>query len=271
MALLAGLVETSRRVAQTPGRNAKIAELAACLRDLSLAEIAIGAAYLAGETRQGRSGIGYALLRDATPHDAPGDPSLTLVDVDDALARIAATSGAGAKAARTAILHDLLARATHAERDFLHRLVLGELRQGALESLMIEAVAAATQVPVALVREAAMVAGGVVAIAPTAFGERAPGLARFALALMRPAAPMLAQPANDVAEALRALGTAAFEWKLDGARAGSQGRRRRARLHAQPQRRDRLGPRDRRRAAARASARADPRRRGDRIACERCT
>jgi DNA ligase-1 len=218
MALLAGLVETSRRIAPTAGRNAKIAELAACLRNLAPAEVAIGAAYLAGETRQGRTGIGYALLRAATPDEAPDAPSLTLGDVDAALARIAATSGAGAKATRTGLLRDLLARATHAERDFLYRLVLGELRQGALESLMIEAVAVAAQVPVHLVREAAMVADGVAAIAPAAFGEGEAGLARYALTLMRPAAPMLAQPASDVAEALRTLGSAAFEWKLDGAR-----------------------------------------------------
>ena len=218
MALLAGLVETSRRVAQTSGRNAKIAELAACLRELPRAEIAVAAAYLAGETRQGRTGIGYALLRAATPDDAPDEPSLTLGDVDVALARIAATSGAGAKPARTGILRDLLARATRAERDFLYRLLLGELRQGALESLMIEAVATAAQVPVPLVRDAAMVADGVAAIAPVAFDEGSPGLARFALTLLRPAAPMLAQAASDVAEALRTFGTTAFEWKLDGAR-----------------------------------------------------
>jgi DNA ligase-1 len=218
MALLAELVETSRRVAQTPGRNAKIAELAACVRSLPSAEVPVGVAYLSGETRQGRAGIGYALLRDATPAPAPDASSLTLSDVDASLERIAATSGAGSKAARTTILRELLARATPAERDFLYRLLLGELRQGALESLMIEALAAAAGVPVRLVRDAAMVADGVVAIAPVAMGEGEQGLARFALVSMRPAAPMLAQPAGGVAEALRALGTAAFEWKLDGAR-----------------------------------------------------
>src|SRR2546425_946583 len=143
MTLLAELVATSRRVADTSSRNAKIAELAACLRKLAPAEIEIGVAYLSGETRQGRSGIGYALLRDAHPDASIDAPLLTVADVDAALERVATTAGAGAKSERIRILSDLL---------------------------------------------------------------------------VRPVAPMLAQPADDVAEALRALGNAAFEWKLDGAR-----------------------------------------------------
>ena len=98
------------------------------------------------------------------------------------------------------------------------RLLLGELRQGALESLMIDAVAAAASLPPSAVRQAAMVAHGIVPVALAALTEGANGLRRFALALMQPIAPMLAQPAADVADALRALGTAAFEWKVDGAR-----------------------------------------------------
>ena len=147
MTLLAELVETSRRVAETPSRNAKTAELAACLRKLAPAEIETGVAYLSGETRQGRSGIGYALLRDARPAARAAEPSLTIGDVDSALARIASITGAGSKGERIRILSELFARATDEERDFLVRLLLGELRQGALESLMIDAVAAAASLP----------------------------------------------------------------------------------------------------------------------------
>src|SRR5438552_5725478 len=218
MTLLAELVETSRRVAETPSRNAKTAELAACLRKLAPAEIETGVAYLSGETRQGRSGIGYALLRDARPPAAAGGPPLTVCEVDTALARIAAITGAGSKSERVRILSELFGRATDHERDFLMRLLLGELRQGALESLMIDAVAAAASLPPAAVRQAAMVAHGIIPVAQAVLTDGADGLRRFAVALMQPIAPMLAQPAADVAAALRALGTAAFEWKVDGAR-----------------------------------------------------
>jgi len=218
MTLLAELVETSRRVAETPSRNAKTAALAAFLRTLPPAEIETGVAYLSGETRQGRSGIGYALLRDARPVAAADGPPLTVTEVDTALARMASITGAGSKGERLRILADLFARATDGERDFLARLLLGELRQGALESLMIDAVAAAASLPAPAVRQAAMVAHGIVPVALAALTEGANGLRRFALALMQPIAPMLAQPAADVGEALRVLGTAAFEWKVDGAR-----------------------------------------------------
>jgi DNA ligase-1 len=219
MTTLFELVETSRRVAATPSRNAKVAELAALLRKLDGDEIAAAVSFLSGETPQGRSGIGYALLRDARPAVEPVDaPQLSIGDVDAALTGLAATTGSGSKRARTQRLHDLYARATAAERDFLTRLLVGELRQGALESLMIDAVAAAAGIPAAIVRTAAMVAHGVVSVARPALTDGAAGLAQFALQPMQPLAPMLAQPAGDLAEALGALGTAAVEWKVDGAR-----------------------------------------------------
>ena len=235
MTRFGAIVETSQRVAGTPSRNAKVAELAACLRNLAPVEIPLGVAYLSGETRQGRSGIGYATLRDAhrdvagvslsqvddvgqRGQVAGGAPPLAVVDVDAALERISKTTGPGSKTARTQVLADLLARATPPERDFLVRLLAGELRQGALESLMIDAVAAAASLPAANVRQAAMVANGIASVAHAALTEGASGLRQFALVLMQPIAPMLAQPANGVGDALRAFGTAALEWKVDGAR-----------------------------------------------------
>jgi DNA ligase-1 len=218
MTLLAAVAATSRRVAETPGRNAKIAALAQTLRALAPPEIPVAVAWLAGEMRQGKSGIGYALLRDALQSQPSARPSLSIEDVDAALGAIAKSAGAGSKARRTQMLGDLLARATDDERDFLFRLLTGELRQGALESLMIDAVAAAAALPSATVREAAMVAHGIASVALEAITRGHEGLRRYALAPMQPVAPMLAQPASDVGEALAAFGTAAFEWKLDGAR-----------------------------------------------------
>jgi DNA ligase I, ATP-dependent (dnl1) len=213
------LVATSRRVSQTTSRNAKTAELAACLSRLSPDEIETSVAYLSGETRQGRSGIGGALLQDARRAGAATGVSLTILEVDAALERIARTSGPGSKSERTRLLGALLDRATDDERDFLFRLLIGELRQGALESLMIEAVAVAASLPVGAVRQAAMLADGVAAIAHAGLTLGAAGLRPFALVPMQPLAPMLAQPASDIGDAMRMIGgTNAFEWKIDGAR-----------------------------------------------------
>jgi DNA ligase-1 len=218
MTQLAEAAATSRIVADTPSRNAKIDAIAQMLRRLTPAEIPIVVAWLSGETRQGRSGIGYALLEASARDAAAGEPTLSILDVDAALDAISAVAGTGSKARRTALLSALFAQATPGERDFLFRLLTGELRQGALESLMTDAVAEASGLPAASVREAAMVAHGIASVAHAAMTEGAAGLRRYALAPMQPIAPMLAQPASDVMEALRAFGTAAFEWKLDGAR-----------------------------------------------------
>lgn len=214
---LAAVVDASTRVAQTSGRLAKRDAIAACLRGASPDEVEIAVAYLAGEIRQGRIGIGYATL--AAQRGTPAaQPTLALGEVDAALARIATTSGKGSAAARAGLLRELFDRATADEQDFLIRLLVGELRQGALEGVMIEAIASASGVPVADVRRAAMVAGNLRVVARAALSEGAQGLVPFAVALHRPVQPMLASPAEDIADAMARLGTAALEWKVDGAR-----------------------------------------------------
>jgi DNA ligase-1 len=173
---------------------------------------------LAGVTRQGRSGIGWATIRDAQPGANAESPELTLTDVDAILDQIARASGRGAIAERTRLLSALFARATAREQEFLARFMLGELRQGALEGVMIEAVAAAADLPAESVRRAAMIAGGIPAVAASALTEGAAGLSRYAIALFQPLAPMLAQPADDITDAMARIPMAALEWKLDGAR-----------------------------------------------------
>jgi DNA ligase-1 len=116
------------------------------------------------------------------------------------------------------LLSDLLGRATDVEQQFLVRLLFGELRQGALEGVMLEAIAQASQLALSDVRRGAMLAGGLGPVARAALLDGSAGLRRFSLQLFRPLLPMLAQPALDVDQALEQLGTAAFEWKLDGAR-----------------------------------------------------
>ncbi|MGZ8228888.1 MAG: ATP-dependent DNA ligase [Burkholderiales bacterium] len=217
MTPLAHVTAASERVSRTASRLEKIRELAACLRDVEPDEIAIAIAYLSGETCQGKLGVSYASLQDSARAPSAA-PTLALSDVDHAFSAISAIKGKGASGRRTEALRTLLARATAEEQDFLARLIVGELRQGALRGIMVEAIAAAAQVPVADVRRAAMSAGGLGEVARAALAEGLEGLARFTIRLMQPVLPMLSQSADSVEEALDRLGTAAFEWKLDGAR-----------------------------------------------------
>ncbi|TMH71045.1 MAG: ATP-dependent DNA ligase, partial [Betaproteobacteria bacterium] len=162
--LLAELLAASERVAATRSRLAKIDALAQCLRRLEPSEIALGVAYLSGDTRQGRIGIGYATLKEARAAKRASSPRLTLAQVDEALASISQIKGEGSAAERQRLLAELFARATAPEQDFLARLLLGELRQGALEGFMLDAIAKAANLPPGRVRAAAMRAGGLAAV-----------------------------------------------------------------------------------------------------------
>jgi len=218
--LLAQLVDTSNRVSAAPGRTAKVAELAACLRSLAPEEIEIAVLLLSGEIPQGRSGIGPSALRAAAAASSAHGPGLSVLELDRRLEEIAAIRGTGSSAQRSHALCDLFSLATLAEQDFLMRLLLAQLRQGALTGVMIDAIAVAAALPVSEVRRAAMYSG-LRATARVALLEGIAGLRRFQLEILSPLAPMLAQTAADTGAALQQLqGEVAFEWKMDGAHSG---------------------------------------------------
>ncbi len=211
--LLERVVETSRRVTETSRRLEKIELIAGLIRMAAPDEVETVVAFLSGYVRQGKIGVGYGTLRDlgATPAEAA---TLAIGDVEAALNEMAR---AEAKR-RRALLAELMARATAAEQSFLKALLVGEIRQGALEGVMLEAVAKASATRPERVRRAAMMAGDLAPVARAAMEEGDVGLARFDVELMRPVQPMLAQTAEDAGEAIAELGRAAFEYKLDGAR-----------------------------------------------------
>jgi DNA ligase-1 len=215
---LSELAETSRQVSATSRRLEKIDAIARLLRNVAQDEVALAVRFLSGETGQTKLGVGPAAIVAARPGHAAPAATMRLSDVDGMLERVASTTGSGSTAQRKRLLHDLLSRATAPEQDFLMRLLFGELRQGALEGLMQEAIARAAGVALADVRRAAMVAGGLAPVAAAALSEGVAGLRRFSLKLFQPLLPMLAQPAADVEDAMAQLQTAALDWKLDGAR-----------------------------------------------------
>jgi len=215
---LGEVAEISRAVAGTAGRLEKIGHLAGLLARVPPDEIAIVIAFLSGEPRQGRMKIGGAVLsglRDVPPADAP---QLELREVDAIFDRVAGLAGTGSAFGRTQLLRELMGRATAGEQDFLFRLLYGELRQGALEGVLTDAVARASGIPIAGIRRAAMLAGDLAPVARAALAEGEAGFAQFALRPFQPVQPMLADSAADVEAALTELGEASFEYKLDGAR-----------------------------------------------------
>jgi DNA ligase-1 len=228
--LLADVVATAATVAATRSRKAKWAALAALLGRLQRTEVAVAVGLLAGEPRQGRIGVGWAQLAAHTsPLSSPAPASaqapapvpapLTVLDLDRALDALQATTGPGSQERRQALLADLFARASAAERDFIVRVLSGGLRQGALAGVIAEAVAQAAKVPPALLRRAHMLSGNLGQAAELALAGGTAALEAVGLQVGRPLEPMLAASAETLEEALAELGgPAQVEWKLDGIR-----------------------------------------------------
>ncbi len=214
--LFAQLAATSASVRETRSRKRKAQLLGDALRALGHDEIEAGVAFLSGELRQRRTGVGWAALRELP---APAQaPELHVGEVDDAFARLAEVAGSGSQAARRELVAALFGRATAEEQELLRSLVAGDLRQGALAGVMADAVAVATGIPRAVVDRATMLRGDARAVAEVALREGEDGLARFSLEVGRPLGPMLASPAKTLAEALERVGEGAVDFKLDGAR-----------------------------------------------------
>jgi DNA ligase-1 len=211
------LAATSAAVTAVSGRRAKIDLLADALRRLDPDEVEAGAAYLAGELRQRQIGVGWAAVRDVP---GPADqPTLTVQAVDAALAEIGVQAGPGSQSRRRALLHALFAAATKEEQRLLIGLLSGEVRQGAQAGLLVDAIAKAAEVGLAPVRRALLLTGDLRTVARAALSGGEAALAEFQLQVGRPLAPMLAQAASTVDDALSATGTpAAVDQKLDGIR-----------------------------------------------------
>jgi DNA ligase-1 len=219
--LLNDVVEVSRAVSATRSRLAKREAIASALRRAEPDDVEILVTYLGGELRQRRTGVGWASLRSMP--DPADEPGLRLQEVDAELERIAALAGPGSATARSTAVGALFSRATEAEQRFLRGLISGDVRQGALDASVVEAVAVAAGLPLADVRRAVMLAGATAPVARAALTGGAEAVAGFALTVGRPVRPMLASSAPDMATAFAKItavdsGAALLDTKLDGIR-----------------------------------------------------
>lgn len=224
--LFADVVQASTAVSATRSRLAKVDALATMLRFAATepgqpadrsAAIRTVAGFLTGSPVQGRIGTGWRTLVQLTQHPADS-ATVTIAQVDAVLTELAGTAGSGSRARRGELLSALLRRATAPEQDFLLRLLTGELRQGALEGVMLDAVARASDTQGERVRRAFMLCGSLPDTAAAAMLGGAEALDAFGLELGRPVRPMLASPAESLAAAIAELGSVRVEYKLDGAR-----------------------------------------------------
>jgi DNA ligase-1 len=217
MTMLADVVTASSEVAATSSRSRKIAILAELLRRLDPNEVALAVGFLTGVPRQGRVGIGYSTIYGIERAPA-GEASLTIGELDRAIAEVQQTTGSGSAARRKQILGELLGRATQQEADFAKRLFTGELRQGALAGLMVDAISKAAGVSGGIVRRALMLSGDLTRTAEIAITKGEEGLREVGFEIFRPILPMLASTAASVSDAVESFERSSVEWKLDGIR-----------------------------------------------------
>jgi DNA ligase-1 len=217
MTLLADVVTASRDLTATSSRSEKIRILAELLGRLDSNELAVAVGLLAGVPRQGRVGIGYSTIYGIEPAPAR-EASLTIDDLDRAIAEVQGTTGSGSAAKRKQVLGELLGRATDEEADFIRRLFTGGLRQGALAGLMVDAIAKAARVSGELARRALMLSGDLTVTAEVALTQGEEGLRALGFEIFRPVLPMLASTAASVSEAIGGFERSSVEWKLDGIR-----------------------------------------------------
>jgi DNA ligase-1 len=216
--LLSAVVSAADAAAATTSRLAKVAAIAAVIADLDAEEVAPATGFLVARPRQGRLGVGWRSLSGLSVEHAD-TPTLTVREVDEALDRLATADGPGSATARRDELVALARRATPGEWDFLTRVILGELRTGALEGVLLDAIAKAGGAEAAAVRRAAMLSGDIGETARIVLHGAPEDLAAVGLQVGRPVMPMLASTAGSASEALAALaGPASVEYKLDGAR-----------------------------------------------------
>lgn len=218
MLKLAEVVATSRDVAATRSRKLKVSRFAALLARLEPGEVRASVGFLCGELRQGKLGVGYRTLQQLRTGTHAPAPTLTTLELDAIFQTLSELSGRGSVSQRDELLRDSFRRLTSDEADFVARLLVGELRQGALEALVVEALGSATGISSSVLRRAMLFAGDATEVAARALESGEASLRELSIELFRPLRPMLAQTAKDVADAVQRTAPCAFERKLDGVR-----------------------------------------------------
>jgi DNA ligase-1 len=211
-------VEISKKVGTTPKKKEKSALLSQFFRRAREREIFLAAFYLSGELPQGHLGIGWAMLQEALK-GAPFQPNpISLIDLDRSFESIVREKGSGSSGRKVQRLREILSHSNDKERESLVKLIMGEIRHGALEGLVLEAIAQTASLSLDHLRRSLMFSGNIGEVARAAIEEGASGLSRFKPRLFHPVSPMLASPVEGEDEAIQRLGEAGWEYKIDGAR-----------------------------------------------------
>ncbi len=220
------LARLCRELEATAKRNQKIAMIAEFLKRVCPKEVGETALFLSGkafpESDPRVLEVSYATISEAGRNTGQAQLTvgpLTIRDVRETFEKIAEAAGPSSRMRKLGLLQALLTRGSPVEAEFLTRMMLGEMRIGVVEGVLLDSIASASGLPRELVRRASMLHGNLGDVAKRAIVEGQAGLESIGLKLFMPVKPMLAEMAESIEQALAEHrdGTA-FEYKFDGAR-----------------------------------------------------
>jgi DNA ligase-1 len=218
--------DVCERLSSTTKRLEKVAILADFLLSLSEEELRIACLFILAkafpDTDSRTLDVSWRTLQKFLSKGPPTGKqtcALTILEVSYSFDKIAETSGKGSRQKIVECLEELFARAGENERKYLIKIIFGEMRIGVAQGLLLEGIAKAANVPIALVRRANMYLGhpGDVAVIASKGGDD--GLKTVRLELFRPVQPMLAGLADEFPKVFKEHGgPTSLEFKFDGAR-----------------------------------------------------
>ncbi|HXX72450.1 MAG TPA: ATP-dependent DNA ligase [Candidatus Acidoferrales bacterium] len=218
--------ELCRKLESTTKRTEKIAYLVDFLAGLDRGEVAPAVSFTTGrpfpESDERVLDVGGQTVWKV--HRNSGQSALiqtpvTLLEVYRTFEEIAHASGSGSRQRKETLLDTLLTRLSPEEQDYLMRIVFGEMRIGAVEGVVLDAIAEASSINLDKVRRANMLLGSLPKVAELVLTKGREGIDAVGLTLFVPIKPMLAEMADGFDEVLKEHGgRSAFEFKYDGAR-----------------------------------------------------
>ncbi|HEX4921361.1 MAG TPA: hypothetical protein VFV92_11550, partial [Candidatus Bathyarchaeia archaeon] len=155
------LAQLCQSVEATSKRTEKTELISSFLRKISIDEVQPTALFLAGrafpESDPRVLEVSYATISEVGKNLGQKrlmDHPLTILEVFRTLGRIAETSGSRSRDKKTSLLQTLFTQASTVEAEYLVRMMLGEMRIGAVEGVLLDAISSASRVNKELIRRA---------------------------------------------------------------------------------------------------------------------
>jgi DNA ligase-1 len=218
--------DVCRALEYTTKRTEKVVYLVSFLKSLNREEITPAVSFLVGrpfpESDERVLDVGgqtlWKINRGSGQSSLVSKP-VTILEVYRTFEKIASASGSGSRQRKETLVDSLLSRLPKSDAEYLMRIIFGEMRIGAVEGVVLDAIAKATSTDPAQVRRANMLMGNLAQVAELALTKGSEAVENVGVMLFVPIKPMLAEMAQDLGEVFKEHGgISAFEFKYDGAR-----------------------------------------------------